>query len=318
MSLLTNLSYHKRLLIIFLSFLFIYYNLLTQTKNSEIINQTAKPIRILYLIRTAAHFYRIRLIYLLQTWISLVKDDVFFTSDLLLPNISETHMILTKEVCGSEAHSMNILCCKTAHDFIIYHRYLSKYDWFCHFDDDQYVNVNKLKEYLSTLDSNQPYYVGRASWSDTIKRSKEPFPYPFWFATLGAGVCLSKHSISLLEPYTQSVSAFIDGCINENYHDDIYLAFLLNGYLNISLTQNSHFHSHLEKSFYHDKQTFLRTFKNEITFGFGKPDRYPHFLPRLYQSNLDPYRIRTLHCLLNTQLKECERKIQQHLFNSTK
>ena len=272
----------------------------------------------MYVIRTSSHFYQKRLIYLLQTWISLVIDDVFFVTDKFLPNISQDRMISTKETCGSEAHSMNILCCKTAHDFILFHRYKFKYNWLCHFDDDQYVNVEKLKEYLSTLDSNQPYYIGRASWPDTLKRSKEPFPYPFWFATLGAGVCLSKRTLTLLKPYTQNASQFVDGCIRENYHDDIYLGFLLSGYLNISLTKTNRFHSHLEKSFYNNKQTFLRTFTNEITFGFGSPNRYPHFLPQFYTSHLDPYRIRTLHCLLYTQLNECQIKIHQHLFNSTK
>jgi len=227
-------------------------------------------------------------------------------------------MILTKKTCGSDAHSMSVLCCKTAHDFIIFRRYMSKYDWFCHFDDDQYVNVNNLQEYLSTLESNKSYYIGRASWPDTLKRSKEPFPNPFWFATLGAGVCLSKRALILLEPYTQNPSQFADGCINENYHDDIYLGFLLYGYLNISLTKTDRFHSHLEKSLYNNKQTFLRTFTNEITFGFRSPDRYPYFLPQFYTSHVDPYRMRTLHCLLYTQLNECQTKIHQYLFNSTK
>ncbi|CAF4781886.1 unnamed protein product [Rotaria sp. Silwood1] len=290
-----------------------------QIKNSDIINQKSNSIRILYVIRTSSHFYQKRLIYLLQTWISLVNDDTFFVTDIFLPNISKKHMISTKKTCGPDTHSMNILCCKTAHDFIIFHRYLLEYEWFCHFDDDQYVNVNNLKKYLSTLNPNQPYYIGRASWSDTVKRSKEPYPYSFWFATLGAGVCLSKRTIILLESYTKSVSEFIDGCINENYHDDIYLGFILNAYLNITLTKNNHFHSHLEKFFYQNKQTFLHTFTNEITFGFRTPDRYPYYLPQLYKTHLDPYRIRTLHCLLYiTQFKECETKIHQHIFNSTK
>lgn len=315
-----NFSVYRRNLLIILCLisLSIFYGLTWQIKEADTISPTSNPTKIFYLIRTASHFYQLRLIYLLQTWISFVQDDVFFISDLVLPNIPKDHIILTAETCGSDAHSMNLLCCKTAHDFIAFHRYLSEYDWFCHFDDDQYVNVHNLKQYLSTLDSTKPYYIGRASWSDTIKRSKEPFPHPFWFATLGAGVCLSKTAVILLEPYTRSVSNFVDGCINENYHDDIYLGFLLNAYLNISLTKNDRFHSHLERSFYQNKQAFLNTFTNEITFGFGKPDRYPSFLPDFYKSKLDPYRIRTLHCLLNTQLKECERKIHQHIFNTTK
>ena len=283
---------------------------MSQTKSSRT--------RIMYVIRTNANFYQKRLIYHLQTWIALISPDVFFVSDLILPNISIDHIILTKQNCGSDAHSMSLLCCKTAHDFLLFQRYLNNYDWFCHFDDDQYVNINKLKEYLSTFDSSQPYYIGRNSWLKSLQRTKEPFPYPFWFATLGAGVCLSKRTIDLLKPYTQTTSQFVDGCIRENYHDDIYLGFLLHGYLNISLTKTHRFHSHLEETFYNNKEKFLQTFTNEITFGFRFPDRYPIYLPQLYPKHLDPYRIRTLHCLLYPEMKECQRKIREHLFNTTK
>ena len=306
------------LFIILICLIIIYYNSIFHRTNSDMIDQQSRSIRIMHVIRTNSHFYHKRLIYLLQTWITLVIDDVFFVSDVLLPNVSHDQTILTKTTCGSDAHSMGVLCCKTAHDFLLFQRYSSHYDWFCHFDDDQYVNVNQLKEYLTTLDSSQPYYVGRPSWPHALQRSKAPFPYPFWFATLGAGVCLSKRTVYLLKPYIQTTSQFVDGCLRENYHDDIYLGFLLHGYLNISLTKTDRFHSHLEKNFYNQQQTFLRTFNDQITFGFRSPDRYPHFLPLLYPLNQDPFRIRTLHCLLFTQINECQRKVRQKLFNSTK
>ena len=35
--------------------------------------------------------------------------------------------------------------------------------WFCHFDDDQYVNVPALEEKLRSFDSNQDWYLGKPS-----------------------------------------------------------------------------------------------------------------------------------------------------------
>ncbi|UJR26861.1 hypothetical protein I4U23_008172 [Adineta vaga] len=290
MFLLNHCSYRTYILIIFLCSLAIYYHSLKQTNHGHVNTPTSNSVRIFYLIRTSARFYQKRLIYLLETWVTLAKNDVFFTTDTILPNISKSRMILTKKTCGIDAHTMGSLCCKTAHDFLLFQKHLSRYDWFCHFDDDQYVNVDNLQKYLSTLDSTFPYYIGRNSWPDTVKRSKEPYPNPFWFATLGAGVCLSKRTIQLLKPFTQNPSQYVDGCIRENYHDDIYLGFLLHGYLNITLTKNEHFHSHLEKTFYSNQQTFLRTFRDEITFGFRVGNRYPYFLPQIDKSQLDPYR----------------------------
>jgi hypothetical protein len=276
------------------------------------------PVRIMYVVRTVSKYYSTRLIYLLQTWIPLVHQDVFFVSDTLLPNITRTHIIPTEKTCGPSSHLLRSLCCQTFHDFVLYRRYASHYDWFCHFDDDQYVHVNNLREYLSTLNPHLPYYIGRNSWNTTFRRIKKPHPRNFWFATFGAGVCLSKRTLDLLESHTQTASQFIDGCSREFYPDDIYLGFLISNHLNVSLTKNVNFHSHLERSLFNDKQAFINTFHQQITFGFGLPRIVPHFLPYLFPRSTDPFHMRTLHCLLYPQLKYCQIRLQKHLFNTTK
>ncbi len=271
----------------------------------------------MYVVRTSSKFYYIRLKYLLQTWIESVSQHVYFVTDKILPNISHDHMIQTGQVCGHESHAMGTLCCKTAHDFALFYRHLTEYDWFCHFDDDQYVNTKNLEVYLSQYDFNQFYYIGRSSWSHQIGRTKQPFPHPFWFATLGAGVCLSKTLVHLLESYTQPISQFVSGCLKENYFDDIYLGFLISAYTNVTLTKTDRFHSHLEKDFYNDTEKFLNMVTKQITFGFKYPDRYPRFLPNIFKPYPDPYRIRALHCLLNPNILECQIKMRQHSLNRT-
>ena len=37
------------------------------------------------------------------------------------------------------------------------------YRWFCHFDDDNYVNVKSLQNLLSQYDSNSDWYLGKPS-----------------------------------------------------------------------------------------------------------------------------------------------------------
>ena len=286
--------------------------------NTVLINASVRTGRIMYVIRTSSYFYQKRLVYLLQTWIDLVADDVFYVSDTPISNISDHHLLLTQVACGHDAHSMSTLCCKTAHDFLLFHRHRSRYEWFCHFDDDQYVHTTNLQKYLATLNSNDPYYIGRNSWPETLKRSKEPYPQPFWFATLGAGVCFSRRLIDLLEPYTREISSFVNGCLEENYHDDIYLGFLISSHLNVTLTIDKRFHSHLEDDLYNDKQTFLRLFTEQITFGFRLPNRIPAFLPNLYPPETDPYRMRTLHCLLYPHVLTCQSRLREHLLNGTR
>ena len=38
---------------------------------------------------------------------------------------------------------------------------MHRYQWFCHFDDDVYVNVQQLSNMLQKYDHNEPYYIGR-------------------------------------------------------------------------------------------------------------------------------------------------------------
>jgi hypothetical protein len=304
-------QYIRFLFLLLPCLLYVYYSLSLSTIELD----TARATRIMYVVRTNSNFYHKRLIYLLQTWMSLIHGHAFFVTDTLIPNISRNHQILTHKLCGVDKRSMTLLCCKTAHDFRLFYRYFLHYDWFCHFDDDQYVHTTNLNKYLSTLDYNQAYYIGRNSWSNSLQRSKNPHPRPFWFATLGAGVCLSKHTVDLLRPYTTDPIIFANGCRQENYHDDIYLGFLLGNYFNVSLTKNDRFHSHLEKTFYNNTKQFLQTLTKQITFGFRLPDRYPSFLPQLYAS--DPYRMRSLHCLLNPNIEQCQTKLLEYLLNAT-
>ena len=34
------------------------------------------------------------------------------------------------------------------------------YQWFCHFDDDAYLNVPQLDQLLQKYDPHQPHYIG--------------------------------------------------------------------------------------------------------------------------------------------------------------
>ena len=45
-----------------------------------------------------------------------------------------------------------------------------RYQWFCHFDDDVYVNVKQLSNVLQKYNHNEPYYIGR--WPDEARRGE--------------------------------------------------------------------------------------------------------------------------------------------------
>ena len=39
--------------------------------------------------------------------------------------------------------------------------YWYRVKWYCHFDDDVYVNVKELSKLLAKYNSSKPYYIGR-------------------------------------------------------------------------------------------------------------------------------------------------------------
>ena len=50
-------------------------------------------------------------------------------------------------------------------DVLYVFTYLSSLpQWFCHVDDDVYVNLQQLRTLLSQHNSSEPYYIGRFIW----------------------------------------------------------------------------------------------------------------------------------------------------------
>ena len=69
--------------------------------------------------------------------------------------------------------------------------------WFCHFDDDNYVNVPALVNKLSRYDFRRRHYLGKPSLSHPLRIPSsddggERRDVAFSFATGGAGFCLSR------------------------------------------------------------------------------------------------------------------------------
>lgn len=73
--------------------------------------------------------------------------------------------------------------------------------WFCHFDDDNYVNTQALVKILQKYNHQNDWYLGKRTvpvqvklymdspYEQNVKTSHQHKTY--WFATGGAGFCLS-------------------------------------------------------------------------------------------------------------------------------
>ncbi|RWS16497.1 fringe glycosyltransferase-like protein, partial [Dinothrombium tinctorium] len=92
-------------------------------------------------VKTTKNFHDTRVAIILKTWFALAKEETYFFTDSDDPVYSRKtngHMINTN--------------CSSSHN-----------RWFCHFDDDNYVNVPRLVKVLQQYDCSQDWYLGKPS-----------------------------------------------------------------------------------------------------------------------------------------------------------
>ncbi len=260
---------------------------------------------ILIVIRTSKNTQALRMPVILNTWFQFSPQTTYITTN---GNKTFFNRFLSKEyhhqihsTTCKQAHSIRDLCCHSASEFDIYFQNKNKYKWLCRFDDDQYVNVPLLIDYLQQyLPEKELLYIGKPS----MKEPKQGRGVQFWFATYGGGVCFSKVLLEMIYDDIQPGYVFMEGCVSSNYPDDTHIAYLLRTKYNINLTVAEDFHHHIEGNLF-TNLTNASTIDQAITLGF-KANNVPRFLPIV---NNDVHRMQTLHCLLYPD-KNCMRLLR--------
>ena len=261
---------------------------------------------ILLVIRTSKNTQLLRMPVILNTWFQFSPQTTYITTN---GNKTFFHRFLSKEqqqqqihsTTCTQAHSIRDLCCHSASEFDIYFRNKHQFKWLCRFDDDQYVNVPLLIDYLQRFrPEKELLYIGKPS----LKEPKQGRGMKFWFATYGGGVCFSKALLHKIHDDIQPSHIFMEGCIESNYPDDTHIAYILRKKYNINLTVAEDFHHHIEKDLF-TNLTNPSTIDQAITLGF-KGTNVPRFLPIMKN---DVHHMQTLHCLLYPD-KNCLRLLR--------
>ncbi|PIO76376.1 hypothetical protein TELCIR_01554 [Teladorsagia circumcincta] len=107
-------------------------------------------------VQTAKIYHDTRALAINETWLSRCDHGQLFTGDFFSSND-----IPYSTVFAGIPDSYYNLFFKSRYAFYYIYHYISKdFDWYMKADDDTYVVVEHLKEYLSHLDPNIPYYLG--------------------------------------------------------------------------------------------------------------------------------------------------------------
>ncbi|WAQ97313.1 LFNG-like protein [Mya arenaria] len=103
--------------------------------------------------------------------------------------------------CSHQVYKRSLIC-KMGYEFD--HFILSGHRWWCHVDDDTYVNVVELVKLLGTYKHTEDWYLGRPSLDhpiEVIDHLHRGQKLAFWFATGGAGFCISRALALKMVPY---------------------------------------------------------------------------------------------------------------------
>ncbi|KAL3875535.1 hypothetical protein ACJMK2_033479 [Sinanodonta woodiana] len=254
-------------------------------------------------VKTTKNFHQSRLRLIIDTWVTLAREQTYFFTDAddleiqkLLPS---GHLINTN--CSSD-HSRKALCCKMASEYDCY--MASNKRWFCHVDDDTYVNVPQLVALLQKYNHSEDWYLGKPSLRhplEIIDRNNPVQKLAFWFATGGAGICISKALALKMLPYTGGGKLMTVG-EKIRLPDDCTVGYIINYILRKDLTVINEFRSHLEALW----QIRVPEIKNQITFSYAKYGEKNNIL-RLegFDENKDPTRFWSIHCHLFPYTKQC-------------
>ncbi|KAK3915219.1 Fringe glycosyltransferase, partial [Frankliniella fusca] len=179
--------------------------------------------------------------------------------------------------------------------------------WFCHFDDDNYVNIPRLVRVLGDYSPQQDWYLGKPSTKaplEIISRENKSQKISFWFATGGAGFCLSRALALKMLPVAGG-GKFISIGEKIRLPDDVTMGYVIEHLLRKPLTVIDQFHSHFEPMKFIEQEKM----HEQITFSYSRYSKHEVNVLKIdgFDSRLDPTRFLSLHCLLFSYLSFCPR-----------
>ncbi|KAJ2949392.1 hypothetical protein O0L34_g15306 [Tuta absoluta] len=113
----------------------------------------------------------------------------------------------------------------------MYENYGDRFEWFMRADDDVYVRGDKLGEFLRSVDSRKPQFIGQAGRGTSDERDALALDYNENFCMGGPGVLLSRETLRRVAPHVKY-------CLKHLYtsHEDVELGRCVAKFAGVSCT----------------------------------------------------------------------------------
>ncbi|XP_066563261.1 beta-1,3-N-acetylglucosaminyltransferase manic fringe [Amia ocellicauda] len=257
-------------------------------------------------VKTTGRFHSSRLALLLETWISRTKDHTYIFTDREDKDLALKDYKVMVTNCSSE-YSHQALSCKMSAEYDVF--MASSKEWFCHVDDDNYLNPCALLRVLSAFPPHSDIYIGKPSLDHPI-RAFEQLPdnstreVRFWFATGGAGFCLSRKLAEKMAPWA-SGPQFEQSSAVIRLPDDCTVGFIVEQRLGVPLLHSPLFHSHLENLQLISPQQLPQ--QVTLSYGLFEKEMNSVEIRGAFSPDTDPSRFKSVHCLLYPDTHWCPR-----------
>ncbi|XP_077425891.1 beta-1,3-N-acetylglucosaminyltransferase manic fringe-like isoform X2 [Vanacampus margaritifer] len=217
-------------------------------------------------VKTTGRFHGTRLALLLDTWISTTKTHTFIFTDIEDDHLQAEGYNTVMTGCQSD-HSQQALACKMAAEYDGF--MASDKRWFCHVDDDNYVNGEALVATLAAFPQDGDVYVGKASLDKPITahelmEGNQTREVKFWFATGGAGFCLSQRLAHKMSPWARG-RRFEETSAKIRLPDDCTVGFIVEKRVGVSMVHCPLFHSHFENLMLLHRASIMQ----QVTLSYG-------------------------------------------------
>ncbi|NXS28914.1 MFNG acetylglucosaminyltransferase, partial [Pomatostomus ruficeps] len=256
-------------------------------------------------VKTTKRFHQSRMELLLDTWISQASEQTYIFTDEeddALERRMGGHVIFTN--CSTE-HSHLALSCKMAVEFDTF--LASGLSWFCHLDDDNYLNPQALLKLLSSYSETWDVYLGKPSlnrpiWASEMLPNNQTKSVRFWFATGGAGFCISRKLARKMVPWASGRN-FLSTSELIRLPDDCTMGYIIECKVGGQLIPNALFHSHLENLQLIPTSQLMQ----QVTLSYGVFENKLNVieLSGPFSPQEDPSRFRSLHCHLYPDTSWC-------------
>lgn len=254
-------------------------------------------------VKTTGRFHATRLALLLETWVSRTKAHTFIFTDAEDVELQSNGYNVVVTSCQAD-HSQQALSCKMSAEYDGF--MASDKRWFCHLDDDNYLNPAALLGLLAAFPPDGHVYVGKPSLDRPLAAMERlegnaTREVRFWFATGGAGFCLSRRLAEKMAPWA-SGPRFEQTSATIRLPDDCTVGFIVER-LGVSMVTCPLFHSHLENLLLLSQ----RSITQQVTLSYGMFENKMNSIEvkGSFSKEEDPSRFRTVHCLLHPFTSWC-------------